>query len=72
MPCSRERGRYPDDLLAQLGVTESPLAALLVPEDEGRMIVGVAEQVLGEVEPGAGEPAGAELRIGRRHPVRAR
>ena len=61
-PCSRSAAATRRDLRAQLGVGQRPLAAPLVPEDQRRTIVVVAEQVLGEVEPGAGEPARAELR----------
>ena len=65
----------------QLGIAELALAALLVPEDDGRMSVGITQKVFREVEPGAGEPARAELRgpaapsdraRGQRHPKAAR
>ena len=41
----------------------------LVPEDQRVAVAVVAQQIFREVEPGAGEPARPQLRIGRRHPV---
>jgi hypothetical protein len=67
----RERGREPLHLAAQLGVAQRALPAALVPEDDRFAVVALPQQVLGEVEPGAAEPAGAERRIGRGHPVAA-
>ena len=65
----RQGRRHRAHLLVQLAITDLPLAALLVPEHQGRSIVVIAQQVFGEVEPGAGEPPGPQLRIRRRHPV---
>ncbi len=49
---------------AQLAIGQRPLPAALVPEDQRRPVVGVPEQVLREVEPRPGEPAGARAGSG--------
>ena len=53
-----ERPGETSDLGIKLGVGELLLASRLVPGHQRRPLVAVAQQVLGEVEAHAGEPAG--------------
>src|SRR5918993_1763770 len=53
----------------QLSKAEHALTSLLIPEHDCGLVVVMPQQVLGEVKPRTGEPAGAELRIRRRHAV---
>ena len=63
-PRPRLRGAAPDG--------SAPLPAPLVPEHQRVPLVVVPQEILGEVEPRAGKPAGTEHRVGRRHPVERR
>ncbi len=64
-----QRGGGAGHGLPQLAVGQGAGAPVLSPRDDGRMVVVVAQQILGEVELRAQEPGGAELRRGRRHSV---
>src|SRR5262249_42248094 len=59
-----ERGRNARDLVEQLSICQSTLAASLRPEDERLSIVAKAKQILREVDLRTDEPARPELRIG--------
>jgi hypothetical protein len=64
-----ERRSGPGDGFVQLAIGEATLTARFVPEDQRLTVVPEAQQVLGEVELGSGEPARAERLIGWCHPL---
>jgi hypothetical protein len=57
--------------VCELRERQCSLSPQLVPEDDRLGAVTIMQQVLGEIEPGVGEPSGSELRIGRSDAVAA-
>ncbi len=64
-----ERSRRSGDLSVELAEGEAALRTVLVPEDDSGTAIVVPQQVLGEVEARAGEPAWPSHGIGRPHAV---
>src|SRR5918994_4242755 len=66
-----QRAGNPIDFPVQIGIAEPLLWSQFVPEDQRRLLVVKAQQVLGKVEARTWKPAGTQLGIRRGHPFQA-